>query len=116
MMARSANDIPHSRSVKRALVALTGFLALALAFTVIEPYLPTETEQDLRAPRPSPAEAAGVMSVIRSAGYACSGVFLIEPAVHWTHKGITVLCKDGYTFLVENHGGRLIVTSQSDWY
>jgi hypothetical protein len=116
MIARSANDIPHSRSVKRGLIVLAGCAALAVASTVIEPYLPTKTQQGPRVPTPSPSEAEAAASVIRSAGYDCDGVYLIEPAARFPHKGITVLCKNRYSFLVENHGGRLIVTSQSDWY
>jgi hypothetical protein len=109
-------NITHSHSVKRGLIALAGCAALLAASNVIEPYLSTETEQGARVPTPSPAEAEAAALVIRSAGYDCDGVYLIEPAARFPHKGITVLCKNRYSFLVENHGGRLIVTSQSDWY
>jgi hypothetical protein len=111
MIARSANDIPHSRSVKRGLIALAGLAALLIA----SGYLP-EQPKPAPPPPPSPERAKAVISVIRSAGYDCDGVYLIEPAARFPHKGITVLCKNRYSFLVENHGGRLIVTSQGDWY
>jgi hypothetical protein len=115
-MAHSVRNTPHSLSVKRGLIVLAGCAALLIASAVIEPYMPTETTQDSRVPTPSPAEAKAAASVIRSAGYDCDGVYLIEPAARFPHKGITVLCKNRYSFLVEDHGGRLIVTSQGDWY
>jgi hypothetical protein len=113
-MAHSVRSTPHSLSVKRGLIALAAFAALLIAITVIPPYLP-ETKSD-PLPPPSPERVKAVTSVIRAAGYACDGVFIIEPAIHWAHKGITVLCNNRYSFSIEDHGGRLIVTSQGDWY
>jgi hypothetical protein len=112
MMAHSVRNTPHSLSVKRGLIALAGLAALLIA----SGYLPEQPK--LAPPPPPPPEwAKAMISVIRSAGYDCDGVHLIEPAIfHWSHKGITVLCNNRYSFLIEDHGGRLIVTSQSDWY